>query len=54
MSRITGKKRAGGMVQSTEHLPTFKCEALSSNPSNTKKKEWKKEGRKKEKKTVRK
>jgi hypothetical protein len=34
------------VVQEVEHLPT-KCEALSSNPNTTKKKERKKEGRKK-------
>jgi hypothetical protein len=39
--KITRAKRAGGMAQAVEYL-SFKTEALSSNPSTTKKKERKK------------
>jgi hypothetical protein len=34
ISKITRTRRAGGLVQAIEHLPS-KCEALSSNPNTT-------------------
>jgi hypothetical protein len=37
LSKITRAKRAGGMAQAVEHLPS-KCDTLSSNPRTTKKK----------------
>jgi hypothetical protein len=36
ISKITNAKRADGLAPGVEHLPS-KCEALSSNPSTTKK-----------------
>jgi muramidase (phage lysozyme) len=36
ISKITRVKKAEGMVQAEEHLPS-KCKALSSNPNTTKK-----------------
>jgi hypothetical protein len=35
--KISNAKRAGGMAQEVEHLPS-KCKALSSNPSTAKNK----------------
>jgi hypothetical protein len=40
ISKIFKTKRAGGMVQVAECLPS-KCEAVSSNPSTAKKKKKK-------------
>jgi hypothetical protein len=39
-SKITRVKWTGGMAQAVEHL-LYKCEALSSKPSPTKKKKYK-------------
>jgi hypothetical protein len=39
ISKIARAKRAGVMAQAVEYLPC-KSEALSSNPSNTKKKKY--------------
>jgi hypothetical protein len=36
ISKITREKKAKGMTQGVEHLPS-KCEALSPHPSTTKK-----------------
>jgi hypothetical protein len=40
ISKITKTKRAGGMIQVIEHVPS-KHKALNSNPSTTNKKERK-------------
>jgi hypothetical protein len=47
------QKRAGGVAQVVDHLPS-KCETLSSNPSNTRKKGGRKERRKRGRKEGRK
>jgi hypothetical protein len=45
LSKIIRAKRAGGMVQSVEHLPCM-CEALCSNSNSAKKKKKKKKKKK--------